>query len=249
MNRIMLWLHNLRNTSIILCLAAGAVWAQSAASTAISGLSPQDRATLDRGDILIRSNVSYRNLALKAAGAQADEIRRRIGELAPNYLSEVIATVPATDGVLEHLAASLADVKGYIGIPYWSKRWQKNFDLFDKMEIRSQAKADGGETIDVVQHMLPFDDFGARYSYRLDENSLFFWSDNTSTIMYGSHEAVQTGHMLWMLYAFKVGDTVVFYGVGGVKAWDFFGLIRGRLEASFSGRVESFMRYMAARMR
>ncbi|HTX72358.1 MAG TPA: DUF6675 family protein [Rectinemataceae bacterium] len=221
----------------------------AAISAAFTGLSAGEAASLGQGEVVIRSDANYRHLALVAGGSQAEDLRQKIRALSPNYLSEVMAVVPARPGTLERLAASLANVKGFVGIPYWSKRWQKNFDLFDKMDITAAHGDAAGQTIEVIQHMLPFDDFGASYAYTLGADSLLFRSSNTSVIMYGSHEAVQTGQLLWMLYAFRSGDSLVFYGVGGVKAWDFFGLFRGRLEASFSGRVESFMRFMAAKMK
>ena len=217
-------------------------------------LGDADKAQLDSGKAVIREVKNPRELSLKASGAIADELRSRVAALRPNYLSEVVFSAPRRDGAMDYLAAALSDVKGYVGIKYWSKRNETWYDLFDKMELRSRTKADGNETIETWQHMEPFSDYGCRYACRTlpaapeGGSELFFQCENTSAISFDGIAAVSAGNMVWMLYAFPEGDRILFYGVGAVRAFDMFGVIRDRLQVSFIGRVESFFMFMSGKL-
>jgi hypothetical protein len=230
----------------------------------LKGLSSAEVDLLAQGKAVIRTVSDYRALALVAPGEAADRVRSAVASVRPNYLTEVLAIIPAADeaaaeGLIKRLATALADPKGYIGIPYWSKRQQKTYDLFDKMVIDSRTPSGNGERIETLQHMEPFDDFRARYEYSLlvsgsgsgRSTALLFSSVNLDPIIYSyqKFKAVSTGDMVWCLYAFRDGSRVVFYGVGAVKVFDLFGAFRDRLEASFMGRVEAFFGFMSARMR
>jgi hypothetical protein len=246
------------------CLATAAA---AQAPAPFSNLDTKELSRLSGGEAVIRTVKDPRRLALVATGKTADEIRTSVAALRPNYLSEVMAIIPAADekaatALLEKLAGVVADVKGYIGIPYWSKRQKTYYDLFDKMEIWAKKGLPGGESIEVVQHMEPFDDFGARYDYRLESSpgfpaapgiatSLIFSATNLGPIVYsyGGYKAVAPGGMQWLLYAYRDGSRILFYGVGAVKAFDGFGLFRDRLETSFIGRVEHFYAHMIKKLR
>ncbi len=240
----------------VLIQALSPVCAQG--SAALRGLSADDLDRLAKGAAVIRPAGDYRKLALGAAGSVADELRARVAAIRPNYVTEVLSILPASDAaaadsILRKLAAALADPKSFIGIPYWSRQQQKTYDLFDKMTIVTRSATAGGQTVEVVQHMEPFDDFGARYEYRLELDAaglatgLRFSGVNLGPIIYSyrNFKAVTPGDMAWELYAFRDGARIVFYGVGAVKAFDLFGAARSRLEASFMGRVEAFFGYMA----
>ena len=248
-------------------ILAAAACASAQATAPFSGLDAQELARLQEGESVIRSVPDARKLALAATGKTADEIRARVGAIRPNYLSEVMALVSVPDeraasAVLERLAATVSDVRGFIGIPYWSKRQKTYYDLFDKMDVWSTKPLPGGESIEVVQHMEPFDDYGARYDYRLESSpgvpaapgkavALTLSATNLGPIVYsyGGYKAVSPGGMLWSLYAYRDGERILFYGVGAVKAFDGFGLFRERLETSFMGRVEHFFGFMIKKLR
>jgi hypothetical protein len=231
----------------------GALWAQGALPFA--GLGSEDSAKLGRGEAVIRTVEDAGKLSLAASGELADELRARIAELDPNYLSEVMAAIPNRKGAIEGLAATLADVQGYLHIEYFSKRQQKTYPLFDKMEVRSRRNEAEGETIEAWQHMDPFAEYGSTYRYKIKSSpsgagqELFFVAMNTSPISYRGVQAVKSGDMAWILYAFPFGDRIVFYGVGAVRAFDMLGVLRDRLETSFLGRVEAFFGYMSQKLK
>jgi len=241
----------------VLAVAAQAAPSGQPAKAIFRDLNAAEIAVLEGGRAVVRTVRDPKKLALILPGAEADALRSRIASLKPNYATEVIATIGVKSEVeasilLERLAAALADVKGYVGIRYYSTRQKTDYDLFDKMDITARTKAAGGETIEVVQHMEPFDDFGARYEYRLiDSAALSFFGSNLGPIVYSyqNFKAVNPGNMVWGLYAFRDGDRLVFYGIGGVKAFDMLGIFRDRLEASFMGRVTAFFTAMSEKLR
>lgn len=249
----------------LLALSLSGFFAFAQTPGILKGLSSGEIDLLVQGKAVIRSLPDYHSLALAAQGQAADKVRSAVAAVRPNYLTEVIAIIPAADGaaaevLIKRLAEALAEPEGYVGIPYWSKRQQKTYDLFDKMVIGSRTAAGGGERIETLQHMEPFDDFRARYEYSLmcggvagsgTATALLFSSVNLDPIIYSyrNFKAVNTGDMVWYLYAFRDGNRVVFYGVGAVKVFDLFGAFRDRLEASFMGRVEAFFTFMSTRMR
>jgi hypothetical protein len=241
--------------SIFLLLVALGPGALARAEGSPLNLGSEDSARLDRGEAVIHEVKDPSALSLSAAGSFADELRARVSSLRPNYLSEVIFSAPRRKGAMEALTAALADVKGYVGIKYWSLRNHVYFILFDKMEIKARSQIDGGERIETWQHMEPFSDYGCIYTYRMapassgDGAELFFMCENSSSLSFDGVNAVSPGRMLWILYAFPEGDRILFYGVGAVQAFDMFGMMRSRLETSFIGRVESFFNYMSGKLR
>ena len=220
-----------------------------AASDYFVNRSYAELAALDRGETLVGAIADWRKMSLGAAGGSADILRRKVSELRPNYITEFLAVAPAGGGELERLKAALGGVEGYTSIVYLSKRYNMNFPLFDKMVVRSRMAVPGGEAIESSQHMLPFEDFDARYEYALVGDELRFTSENTGTLRYSGFPAVAKGDMVWSILARRAGARVYVYGVGAMRAFDAFGAARPRMEVSFIGRVESFMRYMFGKMK
>ncbi len=168
-------------------------------------------------------------------------------KLAANYVGEVIMIVPAgspPSSSLETLARNLANVEGYVGIPYWSKQNNTAYDLFDKMKIVERTSHASGQTVIADQHMEPFAEYRARYSYELDGGELHFRSENLTTISYKGFNAVSPGNMIWYLYGFSQDGATVLYGVGAAKTFDLMGLFSERLRTSFMGRIQAFFSYL-----
>jgi hypothetical protein len=246
--------HLIRGAAVLaFALWAGASFGQGAAFPLTLGA--EDAARLGRGESVIRMVDNPRKLSLSAEGEFAAELRSRIASLKPNYLSEVMLSIPYRPGAIEALAAALSDVKGYCGIEYYSKRQKKIYPLFDKMEVKARRSEAGGEVIEAWQHMDPFSEYKSVYRYRTKASptgpgsELFFIGENTSALSYEGVEAVTPGDMAWALYAFPSGGRIFFYGVGGVRAFDMFGVLRDRLEVSFMGRIEAFFGYMSKKLR
>jgi hypothetical protein len=223
--------------------------AQEGAAAFFQGLSKDELAALDRGEVLVRGADGSGKLALAASGAYPDRFRSRIASLEPNYLTQVMAVVEGGSEGIESLRRSLSDVAGYTKIIYHSPRYDADFPLFDKMVLKSRQSAPGGEAVETTQHMLPFEEFGSAYEYEASADELYFESSNTTSLRYSGFEAVKKGDMAWCLYAKASGGRVYYYGAGAMRVFDFFGAARGRLEPSFTGRVEAFMRFMSGKIK
>jgi hypothetical protein len=237
---------------LTICLPFIAVGTETPVDTPFIGLSDADLASLEQRKPIIRSVKNFKELSLSYFDEYAIALRDRLANLKPNYITELLLIVAIdeqnkTSLIFDRLAAAVADVNGYVKIPYWSVKQQTTYDLFDKMEIQSRLPISGGETIKVLQHMEPFDDFTAQYEYSVNSNSLKFSAINLQPIVYTYRnlKAVNQKGMIWELYAFTYQDKIYVYGVGGVAAFDFFGLFRDRLEPSFMGRVASFFKHIS----
>ena len=211
--------------------------------------SAEELAALDRGEVVSGRLSDWNRMSLGTAGGAADAVRSRIAALKPNYVAEFLAVAPETGARLERLASALGDVKEYTSMAYHSPRYDKDFPLFDKMEVESRRPVPGGEHIDASAHMQPFEDFEAGYEYVLAGDELAFSSGNRTELRYGGFSAVKPGDMAWCIVARSSGGRTYFYGIGAMRAFDALGLARPRLEPSFDGRVESFMKYMYERMK
>ena len=235
------------SASALICLS-GSVHAEGGGPAGAAGYfanrSAGELAALDRGEIITGKIADWKRMSLGAEGGEADRLRARIADLKPNYIIEFLAEIPAGGGELERLAAALGRVQDYLSMVYHSPRYDKDFPLFDKMVVESRKSAPGGEIIESSQHMQPFEDFEARYEYRLSGDVLSFESENTSELRYSGFSAVRPGRMTWSILARRSEGRLYFYGIGAMQAFDAFGAVRDRLEPSFMGRVEAFMGYM-----
>jgi hypothetical protein len=211
--------------------------------------SQEQLASLDRGEVVVGKLADWKKMGLGAAGPVPDRLRARIAKLRPNYATEFMAVLSSSDGGLEGLKGALTDVKAYLSMVYHSKQYDSDLRLFDKMLVRSRSRTEGGEIILTSQHMQPFEDFESKNETSLQGDDLYFASENQSTLRYFGFSAVPSGEMVWTICARRAGEKTYFYGIGGMRAFDLLGAVRTRLENSFIGRVESFMKYMYAALK
>jgi len=231
-------------TLVVLGLLAAAL--ASAQSQPLRNLTPEEAAAVSSGKSVFRQPSGWKDLSVPAAAPFAKDIEETVRKLGANYIGEVVLVLPkaANPDLLAVLARNLADVESHVGIPYWSRRHKKYFDLFDRVKVieRTGTGSEGGLTAD--QHMEPFDDYRARYSWSLRGDRLTFLSTNLTHLSYDGRKAVAPGEMVWRLEAYAEGDRWILYGIGAVKAFDMLGLLRDRLSESFMGRIEAFFGYM-----
>jgi hypothetical protein len=243
--------------SCILAVSAvpAAATAQDISVSPFKALPSEDYKVLESGQPLIRTLRSVKELCLTPFDDTANAMLKKAGDLKPNYITEFLLSVPVSkpaiaQDMLKNLFSTLTDVVGYMYIPYWSVRQQTTYDLFDKMEIISQTNKNQSQTIVALQHMEPFDDFRAEYHCTTKNTGLSFSSRNLDSIIYSyrNFSAVAPDNMRWELYVFLQDDKLYAYGIGAVKAFDFFGVFRDRLEPSFAGRVEAFFLHVAGKL-
>lgn len=208
-------------------------------------LSEDERASLSRGEAVFRQPEGWKDLSVPAAAPFYRETEDAVRKGGYNYLGEVLLMMRRAEGdaAIPAMTARLRDVERYAGIPYWSTRQQTWYDLFDWVRVVSGTRTESLGSLEARQFMNPFGEYGSRYEWSFAPTDLSFSGVNTTALSYDGIKAVSPGNMIWRFRAYIQGDYWVFYGLGGVKAFDLFGALRDRLSASFMGRIEAFFRH------
>jgi len=238
-----------------LLVFAAAAFAQSGPAAAkplpagpFPGLGDGDLAALGRGEALLRTPSTASQLTPPLGAPGVDELMASMKRLGPNYLVEMIARVHGGDaGILDRLVAALSTPEAWVGIPYYSVRQGRTYDLYDLSVATARTRVSDGEQIEARHHMQPFEPYTARYEYHRGPASLLFSGSTTAPLVYKGIRAVGPGELQWRILAWKSGEFWYFYGVGAVRAFDLFGAARDRLEPSFIGRTEAFFKFMRGR--
>jgi len=89
------------------------------------GLTDAERASLERGDLVVHPLKDAQKLNLAYSDAETQEIQRRVKAIQPNYTAEFMAAIPMRDEAqtkttINQIVDVLSDVNGYVDIPYWS---------------------------------------------------------------------------------------------------------------------------------
>jgi hypothetical protein len=220
-------------------------------ASAFRNLSSSELGALTTGQTIFRQPENWRGLSVPASASFYKEIEDSVRKGGHNYIGEVILVLPKgqAEELLPVLKDRLLDFEGYAGIPYWSQRNERFYDLFDWVRsTKGPAAGSRGAkgSLETLQYMAPFGEYGSVYLWDFGADSLFFSGENTSHLSYDGFKAVSPGNLIWRLRAYRQGEFWVFYGLGAVKAFDMFGALRSRLSASFMGRIEAFFRHVYA---
>jgi len=230
---------------LVLFLFSPACFPVFAQTFPFPGLSQAELSALSRGERIFSVLDSYSDLRIPKGVALAKGLEARAKSVKPNFLAEVIIAVPKDkrQDLLGYMYDSLADVEGFKNIPYYSKRGEKWYLLFDEVRIKSEQylkPAGSGRDVLADQVMEPFERYEVRYEYRKESGGFRFVSENLTALVFDGFRAVSPGNMITYLIAFEHGDYVIVYGIGGARAFKFFGLFGDRLDTAFIGRVEAF---------
>lgn len=229
--------------------AQGASAAAANPAAAFRNLSADESRALAAGQTLFRQPSNWRGLSAPADAPFYKEIEDELRKGGHNYLGEVIMVLPRAraEALIPALREKLLNFEGYAGIPYWSRRNQKFFDLFNWVRVVAgpapAARGAAGKA-DTLQYMEPFGEYGSAYEWDFGAAALRFAGVNTSALSYEGVRAVAPGNLIWRFRAYRSGEHWVFYGLGAVKAFDMLGALRDRLSASFMGRIEAFFKYV-----
>jgi hypothetical protein len=243
--------ERIAGTYLVLFLLALAPREGAQSFPAPLGLGSAELVTLEQGKPVFRILGKSSELSLPAMVPGGSAALDAVSRLAPNYLVEVIASYPAKghEAAFPSLAATLANVEGYVGLPYYSEKYAKTYDLFDSAKVLSRDSRGGQSVIEALMHMKPFDEYKVRYQCEATQASLVFSGSNLDYLVYKGIKAVKPGEMIWRIVAYRSGDRLYFHGIGAVKAFDMFGAVRDRLEPSFVGRTKAFFLAMQDKIR
>lgn len=210
-------------------------------------LSESEKEELRTGSVLIK-NINYqKNMCLnsginKTSDALIDEIKN----LSPKYLAEVIQIRPyeGNEDLPQRLQEILYNVSDYAGIPYFSEKRQKYFNLYDSAEIIEEKENENGMNITAELQMQPFGTVKELIEIRKSNDSIVYIATNQNKLNYqGKFDCVWPQKMKICIYLLRDGDTWILYGIGGVNAprIPFF---TERIETSFINRIKTFCNFI-----
>lgn len=206
-------------------------------------LSVSDKQKLENGEILFESIGKIKNIKI----IETEETSRAIGvmkKLKPNHLSEIIQIRPykGNENIVQEISQILGNVENYIGIPYFSERVQKWYDLYSEAEILD-VHDDGNERIiEAKFYMKPFGYYTSETKIENRGDYYFFTMKNTQKLRYyDKFDAVGKEDMQAAIAVFRSGESWIIYALGGAKIIDIPFLVK-RAEMSFTNRINAFAR-------
>jgi hypothetical protein len=158
---------------------------------------------------------------------------------------EVIQVRPyrSEENLVEQVKAILLDVPAYQGIPYWSVRGQSWFELYSSAKVLELRSKKNITEINAELVMEPFTPIDAAIYVSGGGDSLFFSMINNNNIKVDGITAVKKNCMNSTIVVFRNNDSLVLYGIGGVKAPVVF-FLKQRIETSFMNRIKTFCMYV-----
>ena len=212
-----------------------------------SKLTADERNQINRGEILIK-NINYEKFMClkKGDSALGDQLLSEIRDLNPKYLAEVIQIKPykGNEDLPERLETLLNNVPEYAGIPYFSERGQKWYNLYDSAEIVETVEKKDGKKIKAELMMDPFDLVKEDIELWRSKDSILYTAVNTNKLRYlDKFDCVWPKKMKICILLIRDGDNWILYGIGGVNAprVPFF---TERIQTSFINRINTFCSFI-----
>lgn len=210
-------------------------------------LSADERTQLDNGEVIIK-NINYkRNMSLNINDENlSSELNEIITKLNPKYLAEVIQFKPyvGNEDLPEKLEKILNNVPDYAGIPYYSVRGDKWYNLYDSAEIIEVIDKDDCKTIKADLLMEPFGTVHEVIDITKTDSEILYSARNTNLLRYlDKFDCVWPEKMKICIYLFRDGDNWVLYGIGGVNAPRIPFFVE-RIQTSFINRINTFCSFI-----
>jgi hypothetical protein len=210
-----------------------------------ANLSASERSRLAAGEILMRNIGKAKNISLNPVNPLAAKTIETIQKLNPSYLAEVIQVrrYRPEERLIDRVKAVLIDVPSYKGIPYWSVTNQKWFELYSRAAVLSSRTQGGTTAIGAELVMDPFTPIDAAIVVTVEGDTLYYSMINNNSLKAEGITAVKEKCMNSIIIVFREGDSLVLYGIGGVKAPVIF-FLKDRIERSFMNRIKTFCMYV-----
>jgi hypothetical protein len=208
-------------------------------------LTAEEKAKLNNGEALIRNIGKASRMCLTSVTPQAGEVLSIIQDLNPAYLAEIIQIRPyeGNEELVSNLKPLLLDFQSYVGIPYWSERNQQFYDLYSEAEIYSLDQTETTAKAKIRLFMNPFGNINMDVNVSNTNTEIIYLMNNTSNVKYSNITILKPNRMKSLVYAFKYGDNIILYGVGGVNAPSIW-FLQDRIETSFINRIKTFCQFM-----
>ena len=205
-------------------------------------LSEPEREQLMGGEIVIRFiNTADRICVDEGIFPEIDMVVQSIRQTNPNYLAEVLWSIPIREGDnLTDLAETLfCDMNTFMEIPYYSEAFNKTMPLFTVAELVDSETA-GEFTTSLARFCMdPFAPYSATLMVKKTQNSFMFLHSNNERLKVAIVKAVERNTLKAGIALVQHEGNWIVYGAGAVKAPKPL-LFRKSLEKSFNNRIKDF---------
>lgn len=215
-----------------------------------SNLTAEDQKRVANGELVIRNIGKAKNISLNPVNPAAKKAIDTIKDLDPAYLAEVIQVLPyaGNEDLIESLKPMLLDVQSYVGIPYYSERVGAYYDLYSSAEVKSLAEEGNITRMNAILDMEPFGDINTDIFMESSSDQIYYEMTNLNKLKYyDKFTCAKEKKMKSIITAFRQGDSIILYGIGGVDAPSIF-FLRDRVETSFMNRIKTFCSYFFAQL-
>lgn len=214
-----------------------------------SRLSSDERQKLENGEVLIRNINSIKETCVRESSS-SEKILATMKKLDPAYVAEVIQVRPyeGNENLPQQIDEILCNIGDYVGIPYFSERTQKWYELYSSAEIKEITEEGSSKQIDCVLEMSLFGKFDSRINVVQDEEFFYYELKNMENLIY--HEkftAIKSKKMVSCITLFRDGDNWILYAIGAIdapKLW----FLKDRIETSFMNRIKTFCNFIFSKI-
>lgn len=214
-------------------------------------LKEDEKLQVEQGNVVIRNINFYKNISLeKNISETSDYLLQQIKNLDPKYLAEVIQVKPikGNEDLPEKLTTLLNNVSEYAGIPYFSEKRQRWYDLYSSAEITSKIQNDNKTEIKAKLVMAPFDIVYEDMEIIQTEDTILYTAVNTNKLRYlDKFDCVWPYKMKMCILLLKDDDNWILYGIGGVNA-PRIPLFTERIQTSFINRINTFCSFIFSKI-
>lgn len=215
-----------------------------------SKLNDEEKSVLENGEVLIR-NIDYpKNMCLEGQSEGIKKLYETINGTKPNYLAEVIQIKPykGNENLPEKIRDALENIQEYAGIPYWSERHKRYWDLYSSAEVLSRKEVSDERTeIEAELFMEPFGTIYCPISIEQNDEYLLYIQTNSNNLKFEGITCVKAYNMKSTILLFRDGENWILYGAGGVKA-PRVPFLTSRIETSFINRIKTFCNFIFTKL-
>lgn len=209
-------------------------------------LSNDEKQSLLKGNVLIRNINKYENISLQSNNEGVKELLKLVKDQDPNYLAEVIQIKPykGNEDLPKKLRNALENISDYAGIPYWSERHSRYWDLYTYANIVGVNNIDKNtKQINADLFMEPFGLIHSPILIKETDDYLLYTSTNNNNLKFEGFTVIKKENMRSTIILIKDEDNWILYGIGGVKALRV-SFLEKRIETSFINRIKTFCNFV-----
>lgn len=208
-------------------------------------LTKNERTKLENGEVVIKKLSNYKKLSISSNNSTKRTLDI-MKKLDPSYITEIIQIKPykGNEDIIEKVDAALMDIEDYAGIPYYSERQEKWYELYGWTKVTDLKEEENKRVVQADMYMSVFDVVKTEIETEKNEESYFYSSMNLNVLRYhDKFDAVGKKKFKSSIIIFRDGDNWILYGIGGVDV-PRIPFVSDRIETSFLNRTKSFCNFI-----